>query len=204
MGPRSVLMSPNVERALRFAAVCHQGQFRKGTATPYFQHVAAVALILDRLDFEEDVVVAGLLHDTVEDTAATLDEIRMRFGDDVVGIVRLCSEIKTDNQGQPRPWRVRKREHLEALVDAPTSVRAVILADKLHNLLSIECDLRDGSPVWSIFNAGRAEVLAYYQAAIDRCGQGDERLERLAAHCREILAEIDVLDPPQPPLDGAS
>ena len=73
--PRS-LMTPNLERALRWAAVCHHGQFRRGSATPYFAHVMAVALILDRLGYDEGVVIAGLLHDVVEDTAATLDQVR--------------------------------------------------------------------------------------------------------------------------------
>jgi guanosine-3',5'-bis(diphosphate) 3'-pyrophosphohydrolase len=194
MERREDLLSLNLERALRWASACHQGQVRRGSETPYVQHVVAVALILDRLGFPEDIVIAGLLHDAVEDTDATLDDVRARFGDEVARLVAFCSEVKTDSQGRKRPWIDRKRDHLEALDGAPMAARAVILADKLHNLLSIECDLREGRVVWSLFHAGRTDVLWYYRTAIDRFGQGDPRLEALAKRCRQVLAEIEALD----------
>lgn len=186
------LFSTTLERALRWAAVCHRGQVRRGGDVPYVEHVLAVALILDRLGFPEDVVVAGLLHDAVEDTEATLEQVRQRFGPEVAAIVGHCSEVKTDARGQKRPWIDRKTDHLEALTAAPVAARAVVLADKLHNLLSIQLDLHDGRPVWSTFHAGRAQVLWYYRATIQRCGAGDDRLETLARHCRELLAAIEV------------
>ena len=188
------LLSPDLERALRWAAVCHQGQFRKGCDAPYIEHPMAVALILDRLGFAEDVVIAGLLHDVVEDTAATLEQVEARFGATVAETVRHCSEIKTDDAGQKRPWIDRKRDHLEALGEASLAARAVILADKLHNLLSIELDLRDGRPVWPTFNAERAQVLWYYRTTIERIGAGDPRLEALANRVREALAAIETLE----------
>ena len=152
-----------------------------------------VALILDRLGFPENVVIAGLLHDVVEDTSATLEEVEGRFGLEVSETVRHCSEIKLDAQGRNRPWIDRKRDHLEALALAPLDARAVFLADKLHNLLSIELDLRAGRPVWSSFHAGRDQVLWYYRAAIDRFGIGDPRLEVLARDCREVMDTVGFL-----------
>ena len=68
---------------MRWSALCHRGQTRKGSDIPYFEHAAAVALILDRAGFDEDVVIAGLLHDVVEDTDATLEDVGARFGPDV-------------------------------------------------------------------------------------------------------------------------
>jgi (p)ppGpp synthase/HD superfamily hydrolase len=185
------LMSFELERALRWAAVAHDGQVRKGEKTPYFEHVVGVAMILDRLEFDESVVIAGLLHDVVEDTEVTLDQVRDRFGSQVAGTVECCSEIKTDEQGRKRPWIDRKRDHLEALAGAPVEVAAVILADKLHNLLSMACDLEEGRPVWSIFNAPRADVLWYYRATVDLVGTGDPRLERLAGRCRQLLDRLE-------------
>ncbi len=73
----------------------------------------------------------------------------------------------------------------------------MVLADKLHNLLSIALDLRDGRPVWSIFNAGRDEVLGYYRTTVDRLGSGEPRLETLATRCRLILDEIEAAGPPR-------
>jgi (p)ppGpp synthase/HD superfamily hydrolase len=196
MDARGELMTPRLERALRWAAVCHRGQSRKGGDIPYIEHVMGVALILDRLGFDEDVVIAGLLHDAVEDTGATLAEVRAQFGDPVGGIVAACSEIKTDADGRKRPWIDRKRDHLATLDRASVPARGVILADKLHNLLSIALDLRDGRPVWSLFNAGRADVLWYYRTTLERIGTGDPKLEQLASRCRHVLAEIEAVDEP--------
>ena len=191
-----MLFSMNLERALRWAAECHGGQTRRCGAVPYFEHVVGVALILDRLGFAEDVVVAGLLHDVVEDTEATLDDVRARFGPIVADLVAHGTEVKRDAQGLKRPWVDRKRDHLAALADAPAPARALVLADKLHNLVSRSCDLREGRPVWSLFHADRDQVVAYYRAAVDVCGWGGPQLEALAADCRRVLAEIESLHGP--------
>lgn len=189
-----MVLSEDLEAAMRWAATYHQGQIRRGSETPYVEHVFAVAMILDRLDFPEHVVIAGLLHDVVEDTEATLDDVESRFGPEVAAIVGHCSEVKTDAQGDKRPWIDRKRDHLAALADAPDDARAVILADKLHNLLSMVCDLRDGRDVWSLFHADRDSVLWYYRTAIDSFGQGTPPLERLAGECRAMLARIEAFE----------
>jgi guanosine-3',5'-bis(diphosphate) 3'-pyrophosphohydrolase len=182
--------SSRLEQALRLAAAGHAGQARRGSGVPYVSHVVAVAWILDRAGFEEDVVVAGLLHDLVEDTPTTLDDIESRFGRSVAGLVAHCSEAKTDEHGRKRPWIDRKRDHLAALESAPVEAWAIILADKLHNLIAIEVDLSEGRQVWSTFHAERDQVLWYYDAAIARCGKGDARLDELAARCRERLDAI--------------
>ncbi|MCA1686012.1 MAG: HD domain-containing protein [Planctomycetia bacterium] len=192
------LLSPDLERALRWASTAHQGQVRRGSGVPYFEHVVAVAMIVDRLGFGEDVVVAGLLHDVVEDTPATFDEVRARFGPAVADLVAHCSEVKTEAGGRERPWNDRKRDHLAALAAAPVEARAVALADKLHNLLSIACDLRDGRPVWSLFHADRGSVLGYYRAALDTLGAGDPRLSALAAEARRTLDEVEASGEPPP------
>ena len=108
-------------------------------------------------------------------------------------LVGLCSERKTDAQGRKRPWIDRKRDHLAALATAPVEARAIVLADKLHNLISIEIDLQEGRPVWSEFHAERDQVLWYYQAMLNRCGEGDPRLENLASQCQDHLARIESL-----------
>jgi (p)ppGpp synthase/HD superfamily hydrolase len=148
-------------------------------------------MILDRAGFDEDVVIAGVLHDVVEDTAATCADITQRFGPWAADLVRQCSEIKTDAQGRKRPWIDRKRDHLAALAKASMAVRGVILADKLHNLISIELDLDEGRPVWSLFNADRSRVLWYYQATIETCDGADPRVHALATMCREVLTRIE-------------
>jgi (p)ppGpp synthase/HD superfamily hydrolase len=186
--------SLNLERALRWAAVCHRHQVRKGSDTPYVTHVMGVALVLDRLGFAEEVVIAGLLHDVVEDTPATLDEVEAGFGPAVAEIVRHCSEIKTDATGHKRPWIDRKRDQLEALQQAPVEARAVVLADKLHNLVSIELDLREGREVWSRFNADRSQFLDYYKRALEQLGNDDDRLRELAYRGLQTLEAIEAFE----------
>ncbi len=199
--------SPDLERALRWAAQGHDGQARKGSPTPYIEHPMAVAMILDRAGFPEAVVIAGLLHDLVEDTDVTLDDVRTRFGAVVAEAVAGCTEVKRDASGSKRPWADRKRDHLDALKSAGTNTKAVILADKLHNLACIALDLDEGRPVWSTFNAPRADVLAYYRANLAACGAGDPRLEVLARQASAILDRVEKWETheenlPRGPLSG--
>ena len=196
-------MSAGLERALRWSAVCHAGQTRKGSDVPYFAHAAAVAMILDRAAFDEDVVIAGLLHDVVEDTDATFDDVEACFGAVVGELVRSCSEVKHDAEGRKRPWIDRKRDHLASLAGVNAATRAVILADKLHNLISIELELADGRPVWDQFNAERTQVLWYYRAMIDACAGDDPRIEALAGSCREVLDRIESREGHDPPRFGS-
>lgn len=187
------LPGPRLEEALALAAERHAGQTRRGSGVPCIAHLVAVGWILDRAGFDEDTVIAGLLHDLVEDTETTLDEVRARFGPVVAELVGHGSEVKTDERGRARPWIDRKRDHLAALEHAPVEARAVVLADKLHNLRSIRADLAAGRPIWSLFHADRDAVLWYFASMIAACGAGDPRLEPLAAECRELLDAIGVI-----------
>jgi (p)ppGpp synthase/HD superfamily hydrolase len=196
LSPAPSLFSPRLDRALRFSALRHRHQRRKGSEVPYIQHPVAVAIILDRLGWPEDVVIAGLLHDAVEDTDATIDEVRAEFSESVAEIVGACTEHKRDASGNPRAWIDRKRDHIEVLRNAPVSARAVALADKLHNLLSIREDQQSGRAVHSLFNAPWSQVLWYYHTTIDSYAYGDERVQRLGDECRCVLTEIEGQTPP--------
>ena len=145
--------SMNLERAMRFASSWHRDQVRKGSKVPYIAHPFGVAMILDRLGFSEDVVIAGLLHDVVEDTDVTVEEVGEEFGLAVAEMVAACTEVKTDATGSKRPWIDRKRDHIEVLAAASVEARAVALADKRHNLASIRFDVETGHPVWFLFHA---------------------------------------------------
>src|SRR5262245_7980656 len=105
-------LSPRVEAALALAATAHRTQVRKGTDIPYIVHPVAVALILIGHGFDEDLVVAAMLHDTVEDTDVAIESIRARFGDAVGDLVAAVTEKKHED-GVKRPWKVRKAEALE-------------------------------------------------------------------------------------------
>src|SRR5437870_3730227 len=121
-----------VERAIEVAAQAHRGQVRKGTDIPYISHPYAVGLLLARAGLPVELVAAGILHDTVEDTYLNLEYIRDHFGETVALIVEGCSEPE-----RRAPWEERKQHTLDYLCAAPWEVRVVACADKLHNVRSI-------------------------------------------------------------------
>src|SRR5947209_15832446 len=108
-----------LDLAIETAARAHAGQVRKGTDVPYIAHPYAVGMMLARVGASEEVVAAGILHDTVEDTYLTLDWIRDNFGEKVAMIVEGCSEPDHGSQ----PWEARKEHTLEYLKTAPWEVR---------------------------------------------------------------------------------
>jgi (p)ppGpp synthase/HD superfamily hydrolase len=191
------LFSVALERALRFATIAHQGQVRKATDVPYITHPVQVAWILQRVGFDDEALLqAALLHDVVEDCDVSLEEVARAFSPRVAALVAALSERKTDEAGQKRPWEDRKREHLAHLADASIEVRALALADKLHNLETIALDLADGGDVWGRFNAPRERLLWYYRAVVEACDTPeDRRLRSLAASCRQVLHRLEVPTP---------
>ncbi len=142
------------EEALEYAARVHRDQTRKGTRIPYVTHLLAVAAIVGENGGTENEVVAALLHDAPEDQGgeARLEDIRKRFGDEVVGIVA----GNTDTYEDPKPpWRERKEAYVARIVGEPDPVRLVSAADKLHNARSILADLRAvGDELWDRFTGG--------------------------------------------------
>lgn len=194
-----------LESALRTAAVAHRDQVRKGGDVPYFAHSAAVALILARKGFtDESVLAAAVLHDVVEDTDVTLDELTATFPPAVVDAVAALSETKTGKDGKLRPWEDRKAEHLRHVAAAPPAARAIALADKLHNMETLRLDLADGTISLSAFRAPPDRLLWYYRSMIDVAEGEDESLRSLAAECRAAWGRLrDALESAVSPHEGA-
>lgn len=135
-------------KAVEFAAEAHRGQYRKKTQIPYVLHPLAVAEILLENGCSEEVATAAILHDTIEDTAVTLAELRSEFGQAVADLVAGATE-----PAKSRSWEDRKSHTLSILPTAPLDVLLVVCADKLHNLRSIRRDLaREGASVWERFS----------------------------------------------------
>ncbi|MSR58906.1 MAG: bifunctional (p)ppGpp synthetase/guanosine-3',5'-bis(diphosphate) 3'-pyrophosphohydrolase [Planctomycetaceae bacterium] len=184
--------TPVIERALRLASLAHRGQFRKATDIPYFSHPAAVAVILAGNGFtDEAVIAAALLHDVVEDTDIAWEQLQAEFPASIPEYVAALSETKQAADGTKRPWIDRKREHIAQVAAASLEVRAIALADKLHNLTTMLFDLTAGVDVWKRFNAPREQILWYHRVLADAAGQGDPRLERLAAQCHSLIARLE-------------
>lgn len=152
----------------------HEGQTRKCTGLPYVIHCVEVAASLERLGFHQNVVIAGLLHDLLEDTDVPPDRLRNKFGDHVFEIVTALTERKLDESGQKRPWIDRKRDHISHLRHSPAEVRAVALADQRQNLGSVLKDWDHNAPeFWSAFNSSPLDYANYHRIRSTAC-QGDE------------------------------
>jgi GTP pyrophosphokinase len=164
---RSIKIGPRFLRAFSFAAEKHQGQVRKASTIPYIAHLVGVASLVLEAGGDEDLAIAALLHDVVEDCggAPMLKEVRRRFGKRVAHVVEGCTDADTDPKP---PWRERKERYLDHLKQADSDTRMVSAADKLNNVRSILSDYRAiGESVWSRFNGGREGTLWYYRTLRD-------------------------------------
>jgi len=159
-------LGPRFLRAFRFAAVKHARQVRKASTVPYIAHLMGVASLVLEFGGDEDMAIAALLHDVVEDCggAPMLKEIRRRFGRRVAAIVDGC----TDSYSYPKPpWRERKEKYIRHLKSADADTRLVSAADKLNNVRSILADYREiGDAIWTRFNGGRDGTVWYYRALL--------------------------------------
>jgi (p)ppGpp synthase/HD superfamily hydrolase len=160
-------LGPRLQRAFRYAAEKHAGQTRKQTAVPYLSHLMAVASLVLEAGGDEDMAIAALLHDVVEDCGGMprLREIRKKFGSRVAKIVDGC----TDTFVEPKPeWVERKKSYLSRLKDADAETRLVSACDKLHNVRTILADYRQhGEAIWARFSGKKEGTLWYYRALSD-------------------------------------
>ena len=160
-------LGPRLQRAFRYAAAKHYGQTRKQSAVPYLSHLMAVASLVLEAGGDEDMAIAALLHDVVEDCGGMprLREILKQFGARVAKIVEGC----TDSFGEPKPeWVERKKDYLREVKHAGVETRLVSASDKLHNVRTILADYRQhGEAIWARFTGKREGTLWYYRALSD-------------------------------------
>lgn len=148
-------------KAIAFAQKAHQGQYRKGTKLPYIVHPLGVMEILSRYQASEDLMISGILHDTLEDTSTTAEEIEKRFGKRIKELVIAATEPEHD-----APWEQRKQHTIDFIKDMEDEdVLLLSCADKLHNLNSmIEDYARIGDELWHRFKRGKDAQKWYYEA----------------------------------------
>lgn len=187
------LHAPVVEEAMRLAARAHREQQRKSSDLPYVAHPASVALILQRAGFDSpNIIAAALLHDVVEDTYVSIEQIQADFPTEVADWVAALSERKRDDGGKHRSWIDRKTEHIEQIASAPFEARAILLADKLHNLVSMQFDLAAGEDIWQRFGAPRERVIWYHREITAAAMQGEPQLELLAGQCQQLISKLEI------------
>lgn len=155
-----------LHRAISFAEKAHRGQKRKGSDTDYIVHPLEVLQILTTISSDYDLYCAGVLHDTVEDTDTTIEDIENLFGERVAYLVGNHTEDKT------KSWRERKQATIDELYTAERDIKLLIMADKLSNLRSMKADYcAVGEDLWKRFNAPKEDQAWYNSAVIDALGE---------------------------------
>lgn len=176
---------------LAYAINLHVRQARKGTRVPYVSHLLGVASIVLAEGGDEDMAIAALLHDAVEDQGGkpTLHEIERRFGKRVARLVEAC----TDADSVPKPpWKDRKTRYIEAVRHEPADARLISAADKLHNARDILADYRQhGEEVWKRFRGGREGTLWYYRSLVKAFRAAGSN--RLVEELDRVVTELEIL-----------
>jgi (p)ppGpp synthase/HD superfamily hydrolase len=170
--------SDRINHALAYAAKHHDRQVRKGTRLPYVTHPANVAVILARYDQDDETIVAGILHDVIEDCVREhytrdmlTDRMGEKFGNEVLDTVLSVAQRTLDDDGVELSSDERREDYLDRLRAANESARWVCAADKLHNANTILADLKrtiDVNTVWSRFHAGKHGTIRWYRRVYER------------------------------------
>ena len=160
--------SLKIEQAIRAAAVLHKDQVRKGDMPfPVVSHLVSVAMIVSDYTNDEDTICAALLHDTIEDTDYTAEELQEDFGGPVRDIVEALSEQQTEDDGGKTIWKKKKNIYVEQLKTAPLEALIVCAADKIHNMRTMVEDYYDDHSKFIANFGGKLEerIIAYQEIA---------------------------------------
>jgi len=176
-----------VEKAARIATVAHSGQVRKSDGSPYIVHPYMCATILLQHNTQDEVVAAALVHDVLEDTEITEQELREVLGDRVVDIVTHVSEDKS------KEWEERKKGYVAMVREASQEVKLVSVADKVHNMQSVLFEYeKKGEDVWNVFSRGKEKKLWFDELCLAMFKETLEHplvdeYEKLVEKMRELL-----------------
>jgi (p)ppGpp synthase/HD superfamily hydrolase len=205
------LFSPLVEHAIELSAQWHDGTYRKSVwrdpafevpedediQIPVIAHLAAVASIVHRAGWDEVTVAAAYLHDTIEDMnqhgqRLRRKQLREAVGAEVARLVAQVSEQKLDDEGAMRPWRARKEDYLEGVRTGPPEAAAISLADKIHNLWSINQSLAADAPIFDALSGDPQAQRWFHGAVLEASTHHDD--PRLAPMRERLRREIDRLE----------
>jgi len=187
-----------VFRAIKFVAEAHQGQYRKGTNIPYISHLMNVMKTLCENGCDKEIITAGILHDVVEDTSVTIEQVERLFGKRVATLVAGASEPEHMRNGKDgkTSWRLRKQHTIEFILhEATLDQMLVTCADKLDNAEAIRQDLTQiGEKIWERFNAPKSDQQWYYTslaAAFEkRSAEFGEPLSKLSQRLTKTINEV--------------
>lgn len=211
--------SPLVEQAIELAAEWHAGTYRKGRwrqpsyalsngdapKTPVIAHVTAVAMTVQRAGWDDATVAAAFLHDILEDPnqlnqTMSFEQLAEAIGRDVAQLVSEVSEAKTDKQGNPQKWKARKDGYIEGLRRHSIEAAAISLADKIHNLWSMNKTLETGIDIFKTTNkrrglsAGGGPQRWFYNAVYEATlHHEDPRINAMQVRFKKELEQFEQL-----------
>ena len=157
-----------LDKALIFAVKAHSGATRKYTHSPYILHPMEAAVIAGTMTDDKEIIAAAALHDTVEDTDVTIEEIRAEFGERIAKLVSSETEDKRPDLPPGVSWQIRKEQTLEILKESEDpGVLIMWLSDKLSNIRSFYRAYQSvGDSLWEHFNQRDPEKQAWYYRTI--------------------------------------
>ena len=178
------------DKAVKFAVEAHQSTERRGKGYPYIIHPMEAASIVATITNDQEMLAAAILHDTVEDTDVTIEQIRDLFGNRVAELVHHETAPLDENLS----WCEKKTEQVKQLADAPYDSKVVALGDKLSNMRGIAWDYRKiGDEVWKLFHApnGKTDVEWYYRLLGEAMSELSETLayQEFVALFKEVFGE---------------
>jgi myo-inositol-1(or 4)-monophosphatase len=168
--PNHFLNTELFDKAAHFAISAHANTERRAKGFPYIIHPMEAAAIVATMTTDPELLAAAILHDTLEDTEVTFEELRSQFGNRVAYLVLAESNIKKNGILRQTTWRESKSRAVERLANASHEGKIVAMGDKLSNLRAIASDYQlIGDQLWSRFHApeGKKDVEWYYRALFD-------------------------------------
>ena len=182
-----------VDKAIIYAVNAHKGVPRRGRDFPYIVHPLEALTIVATMTSQPELLAAAVLHDVVEDTPCTVEDIRAEFGDCVAELVDAETEKHDQSRSREDSWRDRKLAALEALRQSSRDVKIVALGDKLSNMRAIARDFaRYGDDFWKQFHAKDPQSHAWrFRALVDAMSElkGLEAYEEFAALVEKVFTE---------------
>ena len=143
-----------LDRAIVFAVKAHHNTERRGKGFPYIVHPLEAVEIVATITPDQELLAAAALHDTIEDTDVTVEDIRREFGDRIAELVHAESDQFTEGVSEEDSWHDRKQAAIDRLATAPYDAKIVALGDKLSNMRAIARDYSiQGDELWKIFHA---------------------------------------------------
>ena len=148
-----------LDKAIIFAVKAHANTERRGKGFPYIVHPMEAVEIVSTITRDQELLAAAALHDTVEDTATTVEDIRKEFGDRIANLVDAESDVTPEGMSASESWRIRKQTAIDRLAAASHDAKIVAIGDKLSNMRAIYRDYcTQGDELWKLFHAPNGKV----------------------------------------------